>query len=105
MGTDLIGKLAPTVVTRRPPMYCYACLAATLGVEERNVRDAARTLLARNEAGFGIARRICCGCGRADELLLMKPYLLLSEDRQAVTGSRWPDGASRSAPRGSAPKS
>ena len=84
MRTDLIGKLAAAVVARRPLVYCYACLVATLEVEERTLRDVARTLLARNGAGFGIARRTCCGCGRVDELLLMKPYLLLSEDRQAA---------------------
>jgi len=79
LGTDLIGRLATAVVTRRPLVYCYACLAVRLGVDEQSLRDAARTLLARNEASFGIARRTCGGCGGVDEFLLMKPYLLLSE--------------------------
>jgi hypothetical protein len=62
-------QVAEEVRRRRPYTLCYACLAASLGLTEEDVRGAAQTLMA---GPFTTETRACANCLRTDKLLVVK---------------------------------
>jgi hypothetical protein len=66
----LLEALIAEILHRHPFVYCYSCLATSLGAEEHEIRDTAQRILLQGRDRFGIAQRVCVGCGAADQLLV-----------------------------------
>ena len=67
---DHVGALAQAVLSHRPDVHCFLCLAPQIGITEKTVRDAAQVLLVRG--GFLIESRVCATCGNVEDLLVVK---------------------------------
>jgi myo-inositol catabolism protein IolC len=64
--TEQAERLSRLLLTQQPFIYCVPCLGLELGLEEKQVRDAAQFLVVK---GFTIGRAVCHGCGIRGEIL------------------------------------
>jgi hypothetical protein len=59
--------IAALLLENWPNPYCYSCIAVTLQVTERDVRESAQALVLHS--GIEVRRLRCARCGRIDDLL------------------------------------
>jgi hypothetical protein len=62
-------RLTALLSTIFPTRLCFACLAAELGAEEGEVRNAAQGISLERRPGFELAHGVCSRCSRDDDLL------------------------------------
>jgi hypothetical protein len=67
---NLVQRLTAAVLKRAPLARCLSCLAAELRISGPTVRDAAQALILR-EKRFHLQFRICSGCSRNVETLVL----------------------------------
>jgi hypothetical protein len=68
--SPLAERIAHAVYQNSPNSYCFTCLAAQQGVKEHDVRAVALVLLVR--AGLRLVPRVCSGCQRPSEALVVQ---------------------------------
>jgi hypothetical protein len=61
-------QVARAVLQNSPYVRCFQCLAAQVGMLERDVREATQVMIVRDD--FYVARRVCYACGRTDDVLV-----------------------------------
>ena len=61
-------QVARAVLQNSPFVRCFQCLAAQVGMLEKDTREAAQVLIVRDE--FFVDRRVCQVCGDTDEMLV-----------------------------------
>jgi len=64
----MTARVADAVYQNSPDVRCFDCLAAQQGLSEHDVRAVAVVLVARGR--LSLDQRICCACGRTDEMLV-----------------------------------
>ena len=68
--SPLAERIASAVYQNSPRLYCFTCLAAQLRVKEHDVRAVSVVLVVRE--GHRLVRRVCSGCGRLGESLVIE---------------------------------
>jgi hypothetical protein len=61
-------RLARAVLENSPFVRCFRCLAAQVGMLEKDARETAQVLIVRDE--FFVGRRMCHICGHTGDMLV-----------------------------------
>jgi hypothetical protein len=61
-------QVARAVLQDAPYVRCFRCLSLQVGQSEPATRETAQVLIVRD--AFHVARRVCCICGRTDDMLV-----------------------------------